>query len=163
MSRALRLLGVLCVLLLADPACVPEDPTISVWFDPPSKTIASGCFDTDVMVSTNQPLQAFELDLEVTKPELLALWAVSPHDDFDDDGGFLFPPSVSYANGTAKDIVDLRHGISDKSGLFRIATVRLCTWPGAGTVKLRVSGGGFANPLGEDFATTLFSATITVQ
>lgn len=163
MSRALRLVGALCVLLLAGPACVPEDPRIQVWFDPPTMTIASGCFSVDVMVSTNQPLQAFELDLTVDKPNILALWSVSPHEDFDDDGGFLFPPAVAYEDGTATDLVDLRHGVSDKSGQFAIATAQLCTWPGTGTVKLKVSGGGFANSLGDEFDETLFPAVITVE
>lgn len=119
-------------------------------FRPGTLSLATGETATvDVLVAlpSGASLQALELDLAAELP-VVAIDAVAPHPDFDDDGAWLVAPTLRFLQGTADDAVDLRHGPSPASGQLGVARVTVrAIQPGEG--RVRIAGGRLADPQGQ--------------
>jgi hypothetical protein len=117
----------------------------------------------DVQISSPEPIQAFELGLK-WDPAMLSGFAVFPHPEFDDDGGFFTSPSWDFPAGRLDRVVDLRHGGEGAEGNFKVATLWLMSRGSAGSTSIELTSGGLADGNGaEPSVTKVVPVTITIE
>lgn len=108
----------------------------------------------DVVVSANQPFQAYDLEIQ-WNPSVVYLveegkvGLPQPHPEFDDDGALFAPVVLNQQAGSARGIVDLRHGGNGLAGDVRVARAWFHA-PAGGQASIQVSG-TVSTPTGEPF------------
>lgn len=156
----MRLLAIAALAgLLMGPSCQPLPQAALSFSTPQVTTPVATLFSVDLVLHTDEAVQAFEIDAETDAPGVLILNAV-PHAEFDDDGALFTSPVIDVVNGTAERIVDLRHG-APASGDVKLVT--LYVWANElGNHQVRITATRLAGADGTQRGANTFPLDVTV-
>jgi hypothetical protein len=121
------------------PAGAEGSLAMAVLTTPNTRVAPLTSFTVEVVVRSEQPIQAVDLAVAWDGARLLGV-DVAPHAEFDDDEGLLLQPLM--ALGSFSRIVDVRHGGPGASGIFRIATLRFISGPTPGPTAITIKSLG---------------------
>lgn len=156
------MLAALASLAMGAPCGPSTPPQVRVYVDPPLSTLPQLTWsNVRIMVDAGtREIQAMDLDVRVTGGALFLDDVLTSQ--FDDDGVFFVEPAIDSLAGTAKDIVDLRHGANPATGTLRLARLRVFALS-KGTATIEITRASLATPTGQALTVQTTSGSVEVE